>query len=492
MTSTDLPPGRHFALTWGIAAPYGGMTTALLQRSRLFAEAGTPVDVLTLDDRPAELGPEFADLARAGVRVRNLYDWARAGVVASRGPVPDAPAPLPGDASDIVTDVVAGVAVRRVRLGDDGKPRDLDHLRADGSTALSERRVGKRGRVMIAYDAAGAPVRSWRRRYDLYGDWLDHLVGDDEAFVIVDSKTVAPFAADYHRRRVTTVHVVHGSHRGPTPGSVRASRTPVFSRLADFDAVAFATDAQRRDVRALVGRRPALVTVAHPVTMPPAERLPAEPERSGAVVLARLEPIKRVEDAVAAVMSRNARATAPIGLDVYGSGSRRDDLEQQAAGDDAVRLHGHTDEAARALAGASILLLTSRSEAFGLALLEAMAVGCLPIAYDIAYGPGDLIRHGENGWLVPDGDVAALAAAIEVAERLPPSARAAMRDRARATAAAYGGDRIRLRWATVLRAARRRHRRTGALRPLAVRVRQAGDAVRSRGRRLLRRAGVRR
>lgn len=488
MTAAALPPGRHFALTWGIAAPYGGMTTALLQRSRLFAEAGTPVDVLTLDDRPEELGPEFADLARAGVRVRNLYDWARDDAVTPRGPVPEAPAPLRDDADDVTTDVVAGTAVRRVRLDDDGRPRDLDHLRADGTVALSERRVGRRGRVLIAYDSAGAPIRSWRRRYDLYGDWLDHLVGDDEAFVIVDSKTVAPFAADYHRRRVTTVHVVHGSHRGPTPGSVRASRTPVFSRLGDFDAVAFATDAQRRDVRALVGRRPLLVTIAHPVRTPRADALPAEAERSGAVVLARLEPIKRVEDAVAAVIVRNAGAVAgaSIGLDVYGSGSRRDDLAEQAAQAapcGAVRLHGHTDDPAGALAAASILLLTSRSEAFGLVLLEAMAAGCLPIAYDIAYGPGDLIRHGENGWLVPDGDVPALAAAIDAAARLAPAERQAMRARAVATAERFSGDRILRTWADALRTARRRRRLLGRVRPVVRRLRRLARSARSRLRR---------
>lgn len=487
MIAHELPAGRHFALTWGIATPYGGMTTALLERSRMFAEAGTAVDVLTLDPRPAALGPEFAELAAVGVRVRNLYDGARSGDIPPSSNARPAPAPLRDGIDGVVTDEAHGVAVRRVRLGDDGRPIDIDHLRADGSIALSERRPAAGGRLLVAIDPTGSPVRSWRRRYDLYGDWLDSLVGDDEAFVIVDSKTVAPFAADYRRPRVTVVHVVHGSHRGPTPGSVRASRQPVFARLDDFDAVAFATDAQRRDVRALVGSRPPLTTVAHPVAPVPATALPVEAARTSAVVIARLEPIKRVDHAVDALMRLHRDASPAMRLDVYGTGSRADELAAQAAGDPAIRFHGHTDDPAGALTAASVLLLTSRSEAFGLVLVEAMAAGCLPIAYDIAYGPGDLIRDGENGWLVPAGDVDALAEAVRAAEQLSPERRAAMRARARATAEEYSTDRIRRRWASVLRTAQRRRRLQRRTRPLLREARRAVRAVLRRARAVVRR-----
>ncbi|KAA9089707.1 glycosyltransferase [Microbacterium radiodurans] len=480
--SASLPPGRQFALTWGIAEPFGGMTTALLERSRLFAAAGSPVDVLTLDDRAVPLGPAFAAWADAGVRVRNLYDWARSGDVAAAGSPPPTPELLAG--GDVVEDVHDGVLLRRLRLGDDGKPVDVDHLRADGAVAMTERRRGKK-RMLIAHDASGIPVRAWRRRYDLYAAWLDHLTGGRESFLLVDSKTVAPFAADYHGRRVTTVHIVHGSHRGPTPGSVRASRQPVFGRLGAFDAVAFATRTQRDDVRALVGRRPLLTTVAHPVGEAAAASVVADEERSGAVVIARLEPIKRVADAIEAVARRNRDAAEPLPLDVYGSGSQAEALAAAAAKaaepsaadgrsgrhDDAIQLRGHTDDPAGVLAAADVLLLTSRSEAFGLVLLEAMAAGCLPIAYDVPYGPADLIRSGENGWLVPDGDIDALAEALRTAGELDPAARATMRQNARRTAAEYSPERILRRWSVVLRAARRRQVLLAAVRLLARAVR---------------------
>lgn len=65
----------------------------------------------------------------------------------------------------------------------------------------------------------------------------------------------------------------------------------------------------------------------------------------------------------------------------------------------------------QALNAADVLVLPSVAEAFGLALVEAMACGLPVIACD-AHGPAEIIRDGESGWLVPPDDEQALAAAL--------------------------------------------------------------------------------
>src|SRR5205085_728390 len=59
-------------------------------------------------------------------------------------------------------------------------------------------------------------------------------------------------------------------------------------------------------------------------------------------------------------------------------------------------------------AGLDVFALPSRSDSFGLVLLEAWANGLPNLAYR-AGGVADLIRHGEDGLLAPCGDVPSLA-----------------------------------------------------------------------------------
>ena len=52
----------------------------------------------------------------------------------------------------------------------------------------------------------------------------------------------------------------------------------------------------------------------------------------------------------------------------------------------------------------SVFLMTSRTEAFGMVLIEAMASGVPCIAYDCPSGPKSIIKEGINGFLIEDGN----------------------------------------------------------------------------------------
>jgi glycosyltransferase involved in cell wall biosynthesis len=62
-------------------------------------------------------------------------------------------------------------------------------------------------------------------------------------------------------------------------------------------------------------------------------------------------------------------------------------------------------------AGIDVFVLPSRSDSFGLVLLEAWANGAANVAYR-AGGPAEVIRHEQDGLLVPCGDVDGLADAL--------------------------------------------------------------------------------
>lgn len=81
---------------------------------------------------------------------------------------------------------------------------------------------------------------------------------------------------------------------------------------------------------------------------------------------------------------------------------------------DRVRLTGAlTAEClATAYAGADLLVWPAIQEAYGMALLEAQSAG-LPVLAGKAGGVPDIVRDGVTGVLVPEGDAAAFAAALE-------------------------------------------------------------------------------
>jgi glycosyltransferase involved in cell wall biosynthesis len=67
--------------------------------------------------------------------------------------------------------------------------------------------------------------------------------------------------------------------------------------------------------------------------------------------------------------------------------------------------------------GASLFLLPSDEEGWGLVLVEAMASG-LPVVATRTAGAADVVREGETGHLVPIGDSEALAArAVDLHDR---------------------------------------------------------------------------
>jgi len=83
-----------------------------------------------------------------------------------------------------------------------------------------------------------------------------------------------------------------------------------------------------------------------------------------------------------------------------------------------VTFPGFISDRAAFYAGLDLFIMPSRSEAWGLAALEAMAHGVPVIASDVG-GLPEIVEPGNGGWLVSVGDPAALARAIMAAAADP-------------------------------------------------------------------------
>ncbi|HUR96232.1 MAG TPA: glycosyltransferase [Gemmatimonadales bacterium] len=140
---------------------------------------------------------------------------------------------------------------------------------------------------------------------------------------------------------------------------------------------------------------------------------------------------------------------------LVGRGSLQADTEALATSlglDGAVRFLGVRNEVPEFIRAADAYVMSSAWEGMPMVLLEA-AAGGLPIVATNAGGNTEVVRDGDNGYLVDPRDHVALAAAMRRMMELPASERRAMGERGREhVRSQYGLQRVVERWEDLYRA----------------------------------------
>lgn len=102
-------------------------------------------------------------------------------------------------------------------------------------------------------------------------------------------------------------------------------------------------------------------------------------------------------------------------LDIFGQGEWKEMLQgmiDERGLQGCVRLNGPTKNIGKEYAESSMIVMSSHYEGFPMVMIEAMACGLPAVCFDFKCGPRDIIRPGENGLVVPDGDMDGLAEAM--------------------------------------------------------------------------------
>ncbi len=159
-------------------------------------------------------------------------------------------------------------------------------------------------------------------------------------------------------------------------------------------------------------------------------------------MIGHLAPIKGQEDFIRAASvccgRRDDVEFIIAGEDKSRRGEHRRNLEKRISElglNQRVVLLGWVEDVAKLLATFDLFVSSSRSEPFGLSIVEAMAGG-VPVIATMSEGACEIIDDNQTGRLVPIGDVEALAKAIgellsdpKERDRLSENARGAVRQR---------------------------------------------------------------
>ncbi len=287
----------------------------------------------------------------------------------------------------------------------------------------------------------------------LYGAPADVLIGTRPSLVLL--------AAELGPRGVATIgqdHMSLGSYRP-------ALRRQVVRAYRRLTVLATLTEAARADyARALAGSGVRVVRL--PNAAPPLPGPPSGREHDVVLAAGRLVHAKGFDLLL--------RAFAPIAaehpgwtLRVFGSGVRRDRLRAligELGLTGRVELRGRTPDLPAEMRRASVFALSSRREGMPMVVIEAMGMGLPVVAFDCPHGPAELITPGEDGLLVPAGDVDALAAALRKLIT-DPGLRDRLGERALRAARRHDIGRIGPRWSRLIASAVRERRAGGAAGP---------------------------
>ncbi|WP_151953067.1 glycosyltransferase [Brevibacterium sp. Marseille-P9724] len=419
-----LPAGNYYTMLWAIPETFGGMTSVALERSSAFARRDNrPVEILTFsrDNSGKERERALKAEGRLDKRVslRNVWEdlsqWSDDELARMKGTAQPVP-----EAVDDALPRTSGEA-REQRTDDVGTVLQTDHYSAQGNLLVIDRqdtktRGTKGGRLLTLLNSQGEIIGQWRTATAFYKAWLNAVFGNKPSYVIVDSSYAGSLFSTYRKKNVIFCTAMHSNflenHKTDARRLIRG-KFKILRNLDRFDRAITLTHAQQRDM--LEHHLSSGNLTVMPNLIRNLKGNPKKPRtKTHGLMLARLTKGKRIDHAIRAVTA--ACASAPgLQLEICGDGDMHSKLAQQIdanSGGGHITLRGYVSNAKEHFHDASFSLLTSTQEGQPLVILESMSAGCIPIAYDIKYGPSDIITDGVDGFLVPDGDIEALTQAI--------------------------------------------------------------------------------
>ena len=270
----------------------------------------------------------------------------------------------------------------------------------------SEVQVGQLGRILSAPIAPRFPVILWRHRATLLHVHMPNPTGEASALL---ARREIPLVASHHADIVRQQ-------------ALRPLYAPLVNRLfRRASAIVVGAHATLRQSEFLAPHREKVHVIPYGVDTDRFDVARADPERVAAIrdelgsplvaATGRLVYYKGFDRLIEAVRDLDAAVV------IIGGGPLEGALRELATPHPRITITGHVTEQRLVdlLAAADCFALpsTSRAESFGIATVEAQAMGLPAIVTDVGTGTTEAIDPGATGIVISPGDVTALRTAIE-------------------------------------------------------------------------------
>lgn len=262
-------------------------------------------------------------------------------------------------------------------------------------------------------------IKRFKNHKEFQTNWMNELMDNQkENFLIVDGRPLDSFVLNYKAKKVLKLFVIHSTHlRDPfeTYSTLRMGNRALLNtdHIDRADGIIFLTNAQKDDVKKRFGDRSTYKVIPHYLEYEEKKKVIPK-EENQFVVISRFHEEKQLDHIIKA-FSIVRDAGFEFKLNLFGDGGTKHQLEtliEDLNLHEQVLLKGFTANPLQEFEVSEGSFLTSKYEGFGLTILESLISGCPVFAYDIKYGPSDMIENGYNGYLVEKNNI------NELAERL--------------------------------------------------------------------------
>lgn len=311
-----------------------------------------------------------------------------------------------------------------------GFPRRDHYMSADGTKPQYQVIRDNTGRPFASskLSESGAPISFFAHReqieykseIEMAVPWLQNILENFEATTLfIDKREFVEPLSKICDPRISKVYVMHSNHLDHPFNDVMRLSPSAKDAFDGFDSgeidrMVFLTSNQAEDAKRLLKTSDRVAVINNFL----AEFSPPKIQREDhlLVSIARYHYAKNLGTALE-VFKLVLETIPDARYEIFGYGPELESLQARAEAlgiSDSVSFRGHTDEPISMLARGSASLLTSRYEGMPLTLLESQAVGTPPVAFDIKYGPSEIIRDGVDGFLIENSDRRVAAAADAV------------------------------------------------------------------------------
>lgn len=245
----------------------------------------------------------------------------------------------------------------------------------------------------------------------LQESWFRALVSSaPDAILLIDSPHIFPIvrsSLEIVKKSVLTIHSnIYSSPDDPT-SKINEEHSVLIRDINKFNTVVVSTAMQAEDLRETFPRQrfshiPQIIVNKQNASGSAGQHH----DDKLLMYIGRLEPSKQILElinSIAPLFYENPEYR----WEIFGEGSLKERIVariKELSLESNILVKGRTTNPLDEFSRASISMLPTKFEGFGMTIAESMLCGTPVIAFDCRYGPRDMIQHEKSGWLIKPQD----------------------------------------------------------------------------------------